>query len=142
MTREEENKFTVVEGIEKLDFDLVHAWLSKDAYWSKGISRELVVKSFQNSLSFGVFLEGLRLVGIARLVTDKATFSYLGDVFIDPEFRGQGVGKLLMNTISSHPELQGLRRQMLATYDAHDLYAKYGYAQLSHPDRLMEKLES
>lgn len=142
MTRVAENKFTIIEGTEKLDFDLVHAWLSKDAYWSKGISRDLVVKSFQNSLSFGVFHEEIQLVGIARLVTDKATFSYLGDVFIDPEFRGQGVGKLLMNTISSHPDLQGLRRQMLATHDAHDLYAKYGYAELSRPDRLMEKLES
>lgn len=134
--------FTVIEGTDRLDFDLVHRWLCNDAYWSQGISRERVEKSFRNSLSFGVFHEERQLVGVARLVTDKATFSYLADVFIAPDFRGQGVGKLLMNTISVHPDLQGLRRQMLATHDAHDLYAKYGYTALSRPDRLMEKLES
>ncbi len=133
---------TVVEGTDNLDFDLIHNWLANQAYWSKGISRELVEKSFKNSLSFGVFFEESRLVGIARLVTDKATFSYLGDVFIDAGFRGQGIGKLLMETISNHPDLQGLRRQMLATHDAHGLYEKYGYAELSRPDRLMEKLIS
>lgn len=133
---------TVVEGTDNLDFDLIHNWLSNEAYWSKGISRELVERSFNNSLSFGVFFEGIQLVGIARLVTDKATFSYLGDVFIDPCFRGQGVGKLLMDAISNHPDLQGLRRQMLATHDAHGLYKKYGYAELSRPDQLMEKLVS
>lgn len=135
-------KFSVEEGTDRLDFDLVHSWLSKDAYWSMGISRDLVEKSFKNSLAFGVFHQKTQLVGIARLVTDKATFSYLGDVFIDPDFRGQGIGKLLMNAISKHPDLQGLRRQMLATHDAHGLYKQFGYAELSRPDRLMEKLLS
>lgn len=128
---------TVREGCDHLDFDLVHQWLSEDAYWSKGISRNQVEKAFRHSLSFGVFA-GERLVGIARLITDRATFSYLSDVYILREFRGQGVGKHLMDIISAHPDLQGLRRQMLATHDAHALYAQYGYAPLARPDRLME----
>lgn len=133
-------EFVVEVGCDRLDFTRVHKWLSQDAYWSKGIERERVEKAFMNSLSFGVFHQDDALVGVARLVTDKATFSYLADVFIDPEFRGQGLGKLLMETIATHPDMQGLRRQMLATHDAHKLYEAFGYSSLGSPEILMEKL--
>ncbi len=134
------DEFAIKVGYAGLNFELIHKWLSQDAYWSKGIERERVEKAFRNSLSFGVFHHDGSLVGVARLVTDKATFSYLADVFIDPEYRGRGLGKLLMETISAYPDLQGLRRQMLATNDAHRLYEAFGYSPVKSPEILMEKL--
>ena len=120
-----------------VNLDVVHAFLSKDAYWSKNIQFELVRKAIENSYCFSAFVED-RQVGFARVISDGATFAYLCDVFTLPEFRGCGIGKKLMQTVQAHPELQGLRRWMLMTADAHKLYESYGFSVLAKPDRAME----
>lgn len=122
----------------RLDLDAIYAYLSGESYWARGRSRERVVRGIENSLPFGVYRDGAQ-VGFARVVTDYATFAYLGDVFILPEYRGQGLSKWLMETIVDHPRLQGFRRWILATKDAHALYEKYGFTALKHPDRWMER---
>ena len=139
---EASDDFRIEEGILNFDFDRVHRWLSTEAYWSQGVSRETVEKAFENSICFGVFSKRLGQVGIARVITDGATFSYLADVFVDNSARGQGIGKMLIDAVTAHPELQGLRRQMLATNDAHKLYERYGYKKLEKPEILMEKIAS
>ncbi|MEO8002332.1 MAG: GNAT family N-acetyltransferase [Arenimonas sp.] len=120
-----------------VDLDVVHAFLSQHAYWSKNIPRAVVKKSIENSYCFSAFIED-RQVGFARVVSDGATFAYLCDVFTLPALHGQGVGKKLMQSVQSHPELQGLRRWMLMTADAHKLYESYGFTALAKPDRAME----
>jgi N-acetylglutamate synthase-like GNAT family acetyltransferase len=129
---------------DKADFDLmrVHRWLSEDAYWSKGIAIGTVERAFANSLAFHLLNERDEQVGVARMVTDRATFAYLADVYIDPKYRGRGLGIFLMDHITSHPDLQGLRRQILATSDMHGLYEKYGFTALTQPEILMEKLST
>jgi len=124
------------------DFDLerVHRWLSEDAYWSKGISIELVERGFSNSLAFHLLHDIDGQVGVARMITDQASYAYLADVFINPDHRSRGLGIFLMEHIAAHPNLQGLRRQMLATSDMHGLYEKFGFTALSKPEILMEKL--
>ena len=124
------------------DFNLerVHRWLSQDAYWSKGISLDIVARAFANSLAFHLIHNTDGQVGVARMITDRATYAYLADVYIVPIHRGRGLGALLLDTITAHPDLQGLRRQLLATSDMHGLYAKYGFTALSKPEILMEKL--
>ena len=123
----------------KLNRELIHNYLTS-SYWAKGITRELVDRSIEGSMCFGAYLDDQQ-VGFARVITDKATFSYLADVFIVAEQQGQGLGKLLITTIEKHPDLQGLRRKMLATRDAHGLYQKFGYMELQNPDRIMEIVE-
>ncbi|MBV8211786.1 MAG: GNAT family N-acetyltransferase [Verrucomicrobia bacterium] len=130
----------------KLDLDLIHQFLSEHSYWARGIPREVVVRSIANSLCFGVYASGKtnpdsdwRQVGFARVATDRATFAYLADVFILPEHRGRGLSKRLMEEIVAHPDLQGLRRWMLATADAHGLYRAYGFTELSQPDSFMQR---
>lgn len=120
-----------------IDLDVVHGFLSQDAYWSKNIPRAVVEKSIENSYCFSAFVDD-KQVGFARVVTDAATFAYLADVFVLPEFRGHGISKKLMQSVQSHPELQGLRRWMLMTADAHKLYESYGFSALAKPDRAME----
>ena len=120
-----------------VDLDVVHAFLSQVAYWSKNIPRTVVKKAIDNSYCFSAFANE-RQVGFARVVTDAATFAYLADVFVLPEFRGQGISKRLMQSVQAHPKLQGLRRWMLMTADAHKLYESYGFSALSKPDRAME----
>jgi len=120
----------------RLDVAAVHGFLS-GTYWSPGIPRSTVERAIDNSLCFGVFAHG-RQVGFARVVTDKATFAYLADVYILPEHRGKGLSRLLMEHVVRHPDLQGLRRVLLVTRDAHGLYAKFGFRPLAAPDRLME----
>ena len=122
----------------RLDVDLIHAFLSTSAYWALGRSRETVERSIANSLPFGIF-RGKQQVGFARVVTDYATFAYVADVFLLPDFRGQRLSVWLMEIIAAHPSLQGLRRWLLATKDAHDLYTKTGFAPLREPDRWMER---
>jgi len=122
----------------RLDIACVHAFLSQ-SYWSAGIPRPIVEKSIENSLCFGVY-RGTEQVGFARVITDRATFGYLADVFILPPWRGRGLGKWLVATVRAHPELQGLRRFMLATRDAHALYRPFGFAAPAEPSRLMEIL--
>lgn len=120
-----------------VDLDVVHGFLSQEAYWSKNIPRAIVKKSIENSYCFSAYIDG-RQIGFARVVTDAATFAYLADVFVLPEFRGHGISKKLMGSVQSHPELQGLRRWMLMTADAHKLYESYGFSALAKPDRAME----
>ena len=120
----------------KLSLAVIHGYLSQ-SYWCKGVPVETVKHSIENSLCFGVYDE-MSQVGFARVVTDYATFAYLADVFILEEYRGFGLSKLLMNEIINHPGLQGLRRWVLATRDAHGLYARYGFKPLAAPDRFME----
>ena len=121
----------------RLDLVLVHSFL-KTSYWAAGIPAEVVRRSVENSLTFGLFWDGEQ-VGFARVVTDYATFAYLADVFVLEPHRGQGLGKWMMQVVFSHPRLQGLRRWMLATRDAHGLYRKYGFAELEEPQIFMEK---
>lgn len=128
--------YEITSDAARLDVDAIHAFLSK-TYWSPGIPRHIVQRAIDNSLCFGVLLEG-RQVGFARLVTDKATFAYLADVYVLEEHRGKGLSLRLMEAVKAHPELQGLRRMMLATRDAHGLYAKFGFTPLAAPDRMME----
>ena len=120
----------------RLDVGAIHDFLSR-AYWSAGIPRALVERAIENSLCFGVFHDKEQ-VGFARVITDKATFAYLADVYILPEHRGKGLSRRLMEEIVKHPDLQGLRRMLLATRDAHGLYAKFGFRPLAAPDRIME----
>ena len=120
-----------------LDFDLIYAFISQ-SYWAKGIPKTTMQKAIDNSLCFGVYHQDNSQVGFARLSTDKATFAYLADVFIIESHRGMGLSKLLMQTIISHPDLQGLRRMMLATYDAHELYKQYGFKSIEKPESLMQ----
>jgi GNAT superfamily N-acetyltransferase len=109
-----------------LDIDTIHTYLSSESYWAKGITYETVERSVHNSYCFGVY-QHKRQIGFARLITDKATFAYLADVFILPEYRGRGLSKWLMAIIQEDPSLQGLRRWLLATRDAHGLYASFGW---------------
>ena len=107
-------------------------------YWAKGIPAATVEKSLANSLCFAL-LDGDRLAGFARVISDRATVAYLGDVFVLPEYRGRGLSKWLMECIVAHPELQGLRRWILATSDAHGLYEKFGFTRLGKPENFMER---
>lgn len=125
---------------DKTEFDLrmVHTFLSEEAYWAKGIPFETVQKSVENALCFGVF-HGTEQVGFARVISDFATVAYLGDVFILPAHRGRGLSKRLMQHVVAHPELQGLRRWILLTGDAHGLYRQFGWKALAAPERWMER---
>ena len=121
----------------RLDLDFIHGYLAR-SYWAEGVPREIVERSIANSLCFGVY-DGSKQIGFARVITDYTTFAYLADVFIIEAHRGKGLSKFLMECIVKHPQLQGLRRWVLGTRDAHGLYAKYGFKPLAHPDRFMEK---
>lgn len=129
--------FNVSTDPNKVDLEVVFKFVS-DSYWAKGIPRKTLVKAVQNSLVFGVYENNRNMVGFARVVTDKATFAYLGDVFVLPAFQGKGLAKLLMQSIVSHPDIQGLRRFMLATRDAHSLYAKFGFQTVENSEMLMQ----
>jgi GNAT superfamily N-acetyltransferase len=120
-----------------LDLDVIHDYLAQESYWARGIPRPTLEKSVRNSLCFGLF-EGNRQVGLARVISDYATFSYLGDVFVLPEYRGRGLAKWLMQCVVAHPELQNLRRWILVTKDGHGLYRKSGFTQLAQHERFME----
>jgi GNAT superfamily N-acetyltransferase len=120
----------------RLDVDAIHAFLSQ-SYWSPGIPRAKVARAIENSLCFGAFCDGQQ-VGFARVVTDKTTFAYLCDVYVLEAHRGRGLAQQLMDRVVAHPDLQGLRRMMLATRDAHALYAKYGFTPLAAPNVMME----
>ncbi|WP_428655358.1 GNAT family N-acetyltransferase [Runella sp.] len=124
----------------KLDIDVIHEYLSKRSYWAENIPRDIIERSIQNSLCFGIYHNNNQ-IGFARVVTDFATFGYLGDVFILEEYRGQGLSKWLMDCIFNKiPELQGFRRWSLATADAHGLYEQFGFTALARPERMMEKI--
>ncbi len=120
-----------------LDFNVIYNYLNKDSYWAKGIPSERLKEAIAGSFCFGVYQDKVQ-AGFARVVTDKATFAYICDVFVLPEFRGKGLSKWLMQTITAHPELQGLRRWSLATADAHGLYKQFGFTEITRPERWME----
>jgi len=121
-----------------MDVQVIHAFLSTQAYWSRGIPRDTVVRALDGSLCFGGFLAEHGQVAFARVVTDQATFAYLADVFVLPPHRGRGHAKALVAAVMADPRLQGLRRFMLATADAHALYAAFGFASPARPQTLME----
>jgi GNAT superfamily N-acetyltransferase len=130
--------YEVSDDPKRLDLDVVHGYLTR-SYWSPGIPREIVARAVANSLCFGVYASDDTQVGFARLITDRATYAYLADVFILEDHRGKGLSKKLMETIIAHPDVQGLRRWSLATRDAHSLYARFGFTPIAKPDRLMER---
>ncbi len=123
-----------------LDLDMIHNYLTQESYWAMNIPRETVERSIRNSLCFGMYYKD-KQIGFARLVTDKATFAYLADVFILTDHRGKGLSKWMMETIHAHPEMQGLRRWMLGTRDAHGLYEQFGWTLLDEETckRFMQK---
>ncbi len=141
MTAAKDN-FSISTDKLKLDLSVIHNFLSH-SYWSENIPFETMQKSIEGSMCFGVYDNGNqalpvgRQIGFARMVTDNATFGYLADVFIIEEYRGMGLSKWLMEFILSHPDLQGLRRILLATRDAHSLYKQFGFTPLSNPERFM-----
>jgi GNAT superfamily N-acetyltransferase len=120
----------------RLDLDVIHAYLSQEAYWSPGVSRDVVERSIEHSLNFGLY-RGDEQAGFARAVTDHVTFAWLADVFVLPEHRGAGLGKWLVETAVSHSELRGLRRWILATRDAHELYTRFGFRPAAGDARFM-----
>ncbi len=124
----------------RLDLDVIHGYLSR-SYWAAGRSRELIARALQHSLCFGLHHEGGQ-VGLARVVSDYATFAWLCDVFVLEEHQGRGLGKWLIGAVVAHPRLQGLRRMMLATRDAHGLYRQHGFTALDEPERWMERRAS
>ncbi len=122
---------------EKLDIDRIHAFLTA-SYWAEGVSRETVTRSIENSIPFGLYLAGEQ-VGFARVITDRASYAYLADVYVEEGQRGRGFSKILMRAVLAHPELKGLRRWLLGTRDAHELYRRFGFTELQRPERWMEK---
>ncbi len=137
ITEHRKGKFVISADKERIDLDVVHGFLT-ESYWASGIPREVVARSIENSLCFGVYGDG-RLVGFARVISDYATYAYIGDVFVLESYRGHGLGKWLMECVMHHPCLQGLRRWGLATSDAHGLYTKFGFTPLKTPERHMEQ---
>jgi N-acetylglutamate synthase-like GNAT family acetyltransferase len=131
----QQGAYTISTDKDRLDIPYIHTFL-RSSYWAENIPVETVARSIDGSMCFGVY-EGGKQVGFARVITDKATFGYLADVFIDEGCRGRGLSKWLVEAIVSHPDLQGLRRFMLATHDAHGLYAQYGFTALPFADRWM-----
>ncbi len=132
----EKNNFLISTDKTKLDIAVIHNYLCNESYWAKNIPIDIVEKSIEGSFCFGVYNSN-KQIGFARLITDHATFAYLADVFIANEYRGKGLSKMLMKEIMGHPSLQGLRRWMLATRDAHGLYAQFGFVPLDKPERIM-----
>lgn len=131
-------QFTITTDKTLLDLPMIQRFLVEQSYWAQERTEEQTRTAIENSICFGVF-DGERQIGFGRVVTDKATFAYVGDVFIIDEFRGQGLSKWLMQVMVEHPELQGLRRWILATRDAHGLYEQFEFAPLRFPERWMEK---
>ncbi|WP_181305067.1 GNAT family N-acetyltransferase [Rufibacter sp. XAAS-G3-1] len=119
-----------------LQLEVIHGFL-REVYWSRGIPKQVVKKAIEHSLCLGIYAEG-KQVAFARLITDYATFAYLCDVFVLEDYRGKGLSKWMLQAFRSHPELQGLRRWMLATEDAHSLYTQFGFEPLPHPERFMQ----
>ena len=131
------NTYDISTDPARLQLAAIHDYLVR-SYWSPGVPKDLVARAIANSLCFGIY-HGEAQVGFARVVTDRASFAYLADVYVLEEHRGQGLSKRLVAEILAHSELQGLRRFLLATADAHGLYAHYGFQPLAKPDRMMER---
>ncbi|HUP38672.1 MAG TPA: GNAT family N-acetyltransferase [Vicinamibacterales bacterium] len=129
-------QYSITTDPQKLDVDAIHAYLSR-SFWAEGIPKDIVARSLANSLCFGLFDQAAQ-VGLARVVTDRATYAYLCDVYVLESHRTRGLGKWLIKTVMAHPDLQGLRRFQLVTRDAHGLYSRHGFAAPAHPERHME----
>lgn len=127
--------YRITDRAEDLDVGVIHGFLT-ESYWARGVSREIVERSIRGSLCFGLHRDD-RQVGFARVVSDRATFAYLADVFVVEDERGRGLARWLVSTVLGHPELQGLRRWVLATRDAHGLYARLGFGPLADPSIFM-----
>ncbi|MGD9629896.1 MAG: GNAT family N-acetyltransferase [Pyrinomonadaceae bacterium] len=138
MSEIHKGEYTISTDKARLDLDVIHRFLSEESYWAGERTLEQTKTAIDNSICFGLY-HGDRQIGFARVVSDKATFAYVGDVFVLSEYRGQGLSKWLMQVIVHHPELQGLRRWVLATKDAHGLYEQFEFAALRHPERWMER---
>jgi GNAT superfamily N-acetyltransferase len=135
-----QNEFVISTDKSKLNADFIHNYLCNESYWAKNIPIEIVKKSIDGSCCFGLFVKEnsiIKQISFARVVSDCATFGYLADVFIINAYRGKGLSKWLMETIMNCPDLQGLRRWLLATKDAHELYTKFGFSPLDKPERIM-----
>lgn len=120
----------------RIDLDVVHGFL-RTSYWSPGVPREVLARAIEGSLNVGVYTSSGEQVGYARAVTDRATFAWIADVFVVPSHRGHGLGRFVVSTLLEHPDLRGLRRTMLATADAHELYRSYGFEDIADPSRLL-----
>ncbi len=131
------HSFVFSDDVAQLQIGIIHHYLSTQSYWSQHISLQTVEASIKGSCCFAVY-EGTQQIGFARVITDKATFAYLADVFILPPYQGKGLGKQFMQFIMNAPYLKGLRRFMLATKDAQTLYEKFGFTALKQPERIME----
>ncbi|MGA7160274.1 MAG: GNAT family N-acetyltransferase [Bacteroidota bacterium] len=129
-------KFSVSADPSKLDIEAIHDFLTH-CYWSEGISKKTVARAIEHSLCFGLF-EGNKQIGFARVISDRATYAYLCDVYVLETYRGKGLGTWLMSCVMKHPDLQGLRRFTLLTRDAHGLYQKFGFTAAKNPSRYME----
>ena len=132
-------EYSISNERQRLDLNVIWTYLSQSSYWAQHRTIEQVERSIENSLNFGLFC-GQEQVGFARVVTDYGTFAWVADVFVLEEHRGKGLSKWLMEVITGHHQLQGLRRWMLATRDAHGLYRRYGFKELADPGRWMERL--
>lgn len=130
------HEFSVRDEPERLDVAVIHAYLRR-SYWAENIPLDVVERAIRGALCFGLYHDREQ-IGFARVITDRATFAYLADVFVLESWRGRGLSKFLMRCIRTHPDLQGLRRWMLATADAHGLYQQFGFSGLRQPERLME----
>lgn len=139
IVNEKRGDFTISTDRAKLNLTVIHNFLSNEAYWSKNIPYDRVKTSADNSLNFGLYHKEEQ-IGYARVISDFSTIAYLGDVFVLNEFRGQGLSKWLMEKVISHPNLQGLRRWILLTGDAHELYKKYGWSNIAYPEKWMERI--
>ena len=133
-----QGEYTISTDKARLDLAVIQRFLSKESYWAGERSIHQTKTAIENSICFGLYHHE-KQVGFARVVSDKSTFAYVGDVFVLSEYRGRGLSKWLMQVIIDHPELQGLRRWVLATKDAHGLYSQFEFAELRHPERWMEK---
>ena len=131
-------EYTISTDNNRLDIRIIHDFISNKSYWATGRPIETAQRALDNSLNFGLYKSDQQ-IGFARVVTDYATFAWIADVFVLPEHRGQGLSKWLMEVILSHSELQGFRRWVLATKDAHSLYARFGFIPLHRPERWMER---
>lgn len=123
----------------RLDMPAIHEFLSAKSYWAQGRSFETVRRSIEHSLPFGLY-KGARQIGFARVVTDYATFAWLADVYVLDEFRGEGLGKWLVETVLDYPDFQALRRWILGTRDAHDLYRQFGFNEIEEPQFYLHKI--
>jgi GNAT superfamily N-acetyltransferase len=130
--------FTLSDDLQRFDLARAHGWISGETYWASGIPFEVFARSVRGSLALGAYAPGAGMTAMARVVTDRATFGWICDVFVDRAARGQGLGKAIMAYIGAHPDLQGFRRMHLATRDAHALYARFGFVPLTGIDRWME----